>query len=177
MKFVTGAGAAFLAHEGGHLVFDGLFDAHPYVTAVHFGPIPFFAVSHHPISPRREFVVSSAGFWTQEATSEWLLTRRPELRDEAAPFEKGALAFDVLTSLGYGVVAMFKAGPVERDTRGMADAIGVDERGVGAVIAAPALLDGYRYFRPGSRWAPWASRAAKAASVLLVLKQTSSGRR
>jgi hypothetical protein len=177
VKFLSGAGAAFLAHEGGHLLFDVIFAADPYVKSVRFGPVPFFAVSHHEISPRREFTVSSAGFWTQEATSEWLLTRHPGLRDEHAPFAKGALAFDVLTSIGYGSVAMFKAGPPERDTRGMAESIGVDERIVGALVMAPALLDAYRYVRPGSRWAPWASRAVKAGSVLLVLRQTSSGHR
>ena len=177
MKFLSGAGTAFLAHEGGHLLFDVIFAADPFVKSVRFGPVPFFAVSHHEISPRREFTVSSAGFWTQEATSEWLLTRHPGLRDEHAPFAKGALAFDVLTSIGYGSVAMFKAGPPERDTRGMAESIGVDERIVGALVMAPALLDAYRYVRPGSRWAPWASRAVKAGSVLLVLRQTSSGHR
>ncbi len=176
MKFLTGAGVAFVTHEAGHLFFDTVFDAKPFVTRVSFGPLPFFAVSHEPVSPRREFVISSAGFWTQDATSEWLLTRRPDIRHEHAPFAKGLLAFDVLTSIGYGTVAMFKAGPVERDTRGMA-AIGVDERVIGAVVMAPAILDAYRYVRPGSRWAPWASRGAKVASVLLVLKQTSSDRR
>jgi hypothetical protein len=103
-----------------------------------------------------------------------VLTRRPNIRHEHAPFMKGALAFDVLTSVGYGTVAMFKAGPVERDTRGMADSIGVDERFVGALVIAPAILDAYRYFNPESRWATWTSRLVKLGSVALVLKQTSS---
>jgi hypothetical protein len=177
VKFLAGGGAAFLVHEGDHLLFDAIFDAHPFVKSIHFGPIPFFAVAHDPISPRREFVVSSAGFWSQEATSEWLLTRRPDLRRAHAPFEKGALAFDLLTSIGYGTVAMFKAGPSERDTRGIADSIGVDERAVGAIVMTPALLDAYRYFNPDSRWAAWTSRMVKLGSVALVLKQTSSSRR
>ena len=177
VEFLTGAGGAFLEHEGGHLLFDAIFDAHPFVKSVHFGPIPFFAVAHQPISPRREFVVSSAGFWTQQATSEWLLTRRPRLRDEHAPFVKGELAFDLLTSIGYGTVAMFKAGPVERDTRGIADSIGVDERAVGAIVLAPAILDAYRYVNPDARWAAWTSRLVKLGSAALVLKQTSSSRR
>jgi hypothetical protein len=177
VKFLAGAGGAFLEHEGGHLLFDAIFDAHPYVKSIHFGAIPFFAVAHEPISPRREFVVSSAGFWTQEATSEWLLTRRPNFRREHAPFEKGAFAFDILTSVGYGTVAMFKAGPVERDTHGIADSIGVDERAIGAIVMAPALLDAYRYFNPESRWARWTSRLVKLGSAALVLKQTSSSHR
>ena len=175
VQFLAGGAVAFVVHEGGHLFFDTLFDAKPYVAEVHFGPIPFFAVTHETATPRQEFIISSAGFWTQEATSEWLLTSRPGIRGEHAPFAKGVLAFDVLTSIGYGTVAMFKAGPVERDTRGMASSIGVDERIIGAIVMAPALLDAYRYVRPESRWAVWASRAVKIGSVLLVLKQTSSG--
>ena len=163
-------------HESAHLLFDEIFDAKPFVESVQFGPFPFFAVSHQAVSPRQEFIISSAGFWTQEATAEWLLTRRPDIRHEHAPLAKGALAFDVLTSIGYGTVALFEAGPAERDTRGMS-LIGIDERVIGAIVIAPAALDAYRYIRPESRWAPWASRAVKIGSVLLALKQTSSGRR
>lgn len=171
MKFFAGGALAFVAHEGGHLIFDAAFDGEPRIEAVHFGPVPFFAIAHRPnLSPRREFTVSSAGFWTQEATSEWLLTKHPDLRHEHAAFAKGVLAFDVLTSVGYGIVAFARAGPFERDTRGMADAIGIDERAIGAMVMAPAVLDAYRYLRPHARWAVWASRAAKAGSVLLVLK-------
>jgi hypothetical protein len=170
VKFLTGAAGAFVEHEGDHLLFDLLFDAHPYVASVHLGPVPFFAIAHVQQSPRREFIITSAGFWTQEATSEWLLTRRPHLRDEHAPFDKGAFAFDVLTSIGYGVVALFKAGPYERDTRGMAQSIGIAEPAIGVIVMAPALLDAYRYFNPDARWAVWASRMVKGSSVLLVAK-------
>jgi hypothetical protein len=158
-------------HESGHLVFDAAFHADPHIKAVEFGPFPFFAIAHRSnLSPRRELAVSSAGFWVQEGTSEWLLTRRRDLRREHAPAAKGVLAFNVLTSIGYGAVAFAKAGPFERDTRGMADAARLNERTIGAMVMAPALLDAYRYFKPEARWAVWASRAAKIGSVLLVLK-------
>ena len=66
------------AHESGHLVFDLLFDADPGIDKVDFHGIPFFAITHRSgLSPRREFMISSAGFWVQHAGSEWLLTRRP----------------------------------------------------------------------------------------------------
>ena len=71
---------------------------------------------------------------------------------------------------------MFRAGPAERDTRGMS-MIGIDERAIGAIVIAPAVVDAYRYVRPDSRWAPWTSRALKVGSALLVLKRTSSARR
>ena len=161
-------------HETGHLIFDVIFDADPYIKRVHLGPIPFFAISHRgDMSPRREFTISSAGFWMQEGANEWLLTRRPSLRDEHAWGAKGLFAFNVLNSVGYSLVAFAKGGPPERDTRGMADSIGVDERFIGALVLAPALLDSYRYFNRGSGWAAWTSRATKIGSVLLVLKRTS----
>ena len=171
VKFLAGAGLGLVMHEGGHLVFDAAFDAGPRVTGVRFGPFPFFAITHRGhLSPRREFAISSAGFWMQDLSSEWLLTRRPSLRQARAPVAKGVLAFNVLNSAGYACVAFARAGPFERDTRGMAETIGVDERAIGALVLAPAVLDAIRYFKPEARWAKWASRAAKAGSVLLVFK-------
>jgi len=170
LKFFAGAGGALVVHEGGHLVADGVFGADVQITGVHFGPFPFFAVSHRPgLAPREEVTISSAGLWTQNATAEWLLSAHPTLRHEHAPVLKGILAFDVLTAVGYGTVAMFKAGPPERDTRGMT-ATGVDERAVGALVIAPAALDAYRYFHPDAAWAKWAARAAKIATIVLVVK-------
>jgi hypothetical protein len=171
VKFLAGAAAGLVMHESGHLLFDAIFDAKPYLTGVHLGPVPFFAISHRTdLSPRQEFTIASAGFWIQEATDEWLLTRRPSLRDEHAWGMKGLLAFNVLNSVGYSLVAFAKAGPPERDTRGMASSSGIDERVIGAIVLAPALLDSYRYFNRGSGWAAWTSRAVKIGSVLLVLK-------
>src|SRR5581483_5934787 len=86
-KFFAGAALALAVHESGHLLFDAIFDAAVDVKGVHLGPVPFFAISHQAgLPPREEFAISSAGFWTQEATAEWLLTRRPHLRHDAAPF-------------------------------------------------------------------------------------------
>jgi hypothetical protein len=170
VKFLAGSALALALHEGGHLLLDGLFDAQPRIKRVSFGPFPFFAIAHRDLSPRREFAVSSAGFWVQNATNEWLLTARPEVRRERAPLAKGMLAFNVLMSVGYGGVAMAKAGPPERDTRGMAASARIDERTIGLLVLAPAILDAYRYFRPEARWAAWTSRAAKGGAVLLVMR-------
>ena len=172
VKFLAGAALGLGMHEGGHLVLDTVFDANPTVKGVRFGAFPFFAITHRgDLSPRREFAISSAGFWVQDFSSEWLLTNHPNLRDAHAPVAKGVLAFNVLNSVGYAGVAFARAGPFERDTRGMAESIGVDERAIGAMVLAPAVLDAIRYFKPEARWAKWASRAAKAGSVLLVIKR------
>jgi hypothetical protein len=171
VTFAAGAGLALAMHESAHLIFDAAFRADVSVERVHFGPIPFFALAHRgDLSARREFTISSAGFWAQEASDEWLLTHRPGLRREHAPLLKGVLAFNVANSVGYAAVAFARAGPFERDTRAMADAIGIDERAIGVMVLAPAVLDAYRYFRPESTWVKWASRIAKAGSVALVIK-------
>jgi hypothetical protein len=170
-KFLAGAGLGLVMHESGHLVFDAIFGAEPRIKGVRFGPFPFFAITHRSdLSPRREFAISSAGFWLQDLSSEWILTRRPSIRDAHAPIAKGVLAFNVLNSAGYAMVAFARAGPFERDTRGMAASAGVDERAIGALVLAPAVFDAVRYFKPDARWARWASRAAKAGSVLLVAR-------
>ena len=172
VTFLTGAALGLVTHESGHLLFDGVFDASPRIEGVHFGPLPFFAITHRSdLSPRREFTISSAGFWMQEVSSEWILAKQPALRRARAPLAKGVLAFNVLNSAGYACVAFARAGPFERDTRGMADSIGVDERAIGAMVLAPAVLDAIRYFKPEARWATWASRAAKVGSVLLVVRR------
>jgi hypothetical protein len=170
-KFLAGGGLGLLIHEGGHLVWDEIFDAHPRVESVHFGPIPFFAITPtRPLSPRQLFIVASAGFWTQELSSELLQSPHRDLRHEHAPFEKGMLAFDVLTSIGYGAVAFAEAGPAQRDTRGIAAGLGAPEPAIGALIMAPAILQIYRYYRPDSRWAKWATRALAAGSVVILVR-------
>ncbi len=170
-KFLAGAGVALAAHESGHLLFDGLFDVQPDLKKVSFHGLPFFAITHRQgLSPRREFVIDSAGFWVQEATTEMILARRPGLRGEHAPFVKGVFAFNILVSVGYAGAAFARTGPGERDTRGMADSLRWKEPWIGVLILVPAVLDAFRYYHPDARWAAWGSRAAKAGSVALVAR-------
>jgi hypothetical protein len=172
VKFLAGAAFALLIHESGHLAFDEIFDAQPHLESVHFGPLPFFAITPtRPLSSRQLFTVASAGFWAQEISSEWLLPKHRDLRHEDAPFAKGMLAFDVLTSIGYAAVGFAEAGPAQRDTRGMASGAAVPERAIAVIVLAPAVLEAYRYYRPQSAWARWAMRAVEAGSVLLVIKR------
>lgn len=172
LVFLAGATIGLAIHESGHVLSSAAFGAHPGVRPVSFGPLPFFAIRHDPVSRGREFVISSAGLWLQNAGEEWILTGRPHLRDEHAPLLKGLLAFDLATSAVYGAAAFGRFGPLERDTRGMAASLGGDgvpEPIVGAVVLAPAILDGYRYLHPEATWAVWASRCAKVGLVLLVV--------
>ena len=170
-KVLLGGAAGLGLHEAGHLVANWAFEEKVEIRKVDYKGIPFFALSHAPdLSPRREYVVSSAGFWAQYLYSEQILTHHPSLKDEQSPFRKGMLTFHVVTSLVYAGAAFGKTGPIERDTRGMAASRRIDERWIGALVLAPALLDVYRYFNPGARWATWTSRGVKMGSVALVIK-------
>ena len=170
--FFGGAAIALGLHEAGHLTLDGVFGASPGFKKVSFGPFPFFAITHPPVSPAREFAISSAGFWVQEGTDEVLLRSR-RFRDESSPLLKGLFAFNVLASVAYSGAAFAETGPDERDTLGMAVSADVPEPMVGALILAPAALDTVRYFRPQWTWAKWASRAVKVGGALLVIKAKS----
>ena len=171
ITFLAGAAIGLGAHEGGHLLFDIVFDADPGIRKVDFHGIPFFALTHRQgLGPKQEFTISSAGFWVQHATNEWLLVSRRHLRRERAPLLKGMFAFNVLASVAYSTTAFARTGPVERDTRGMAAALGTDERWMGALILAPAVLDAWRYFDPDAEAPVWVSRAIKLGAVLLVFK-------
>ena len=169
-QFFAGAALGLGLHESGHIVLDVAFGAHPGVRKVSAGFIPFFAITHEQVTPAREFAISSAGFWVQHAGSELLLSRRPELRREHAPLAKGVLAFNVLTSVMYAGAAFVRAGPGERDTRGMAVSADVPEPWIGVSILAPAALDAARYYRPRSRWLRWGSRVTKVAGALIIVK-------
>ena len=170
-KVVLGGLTGLALHESGHMIADWAFEEKVVVKRVGWKGVPFFALSHaNDLSPRREFTVSSAGFWSQWLYSEQILTHHPNLRHEPSPFRKGVLTFHVVTLMIYSGAAFAKAGPVERDTRGMAQSIHINERWLGPLLLAPALLDAYRYFHPDARWAAWTSRGVKMGSVALVLK-------
>lgn len=169
LLFLGGFSSGLFLHEAAHIVTGAALGARPRVDRLAI-PLPFFVVHYDAVSRRREFAISSSGFWTQHLVSEWLLTSAPHLRASDAPFRKGLFAFGVATSVVYAVGAATGAGP-ERDTRTLARSLGskgVPEPAAGALILAPAALDLYRYYRPDSRWARWTSRAVKLVSVGLV---------
>ncbi len=167
--FTAGAASGFALHEASHLVLDIAFDAEPSLKGVRFGPIPFFAITHRSSPPPwQEALISGAGFISQSVMSEVILSRRAPA-DSVSAFEKGALAFHVGASVAYAGAAFARYGPYERDTRGIADATGSDERLIGALVLAPAAFDTWRYFRPASGTARWGSRLAKAGLLGVLL--------
>jgi hypothetical protein len=174
LRFLGGGAVGLVAHESNHLLANAAFGTPVAFRRVEFHGIPFFAITHrNTVTPREEYVIASAGFWMQHATSEWILTSHPTLRRESHAFAKGVLAFNVLTSVGYAGSAFAKTGPAERDTRSIAASLDVAEPVIGAAILAPALLDGWRYYHPGHASATWASRGLKVGLVLLTLRTRS----
>jgi len=170
VRFFAGAALGLGIHESAHLVADEAFGANPGVRKVSAGFIPFFAITHEPVTPTKEFIISSAGFWVQNVGSDIVLSRHPQLREEHAPVLKGLLAFNMVTSVIYSGAAFVRRGPAERDTRGMALSADVHEPWVGVTVLAPAVLDAARYYRPNSRVLRWTSRAAKVGGALLIFK-------
>lgn len=169
-QLLAGGALGLGLHESGHVLAGWAFDANPGIKGITYGFIPFFAITHDPVSPPKEYTISAAGFWMQAVTSEWLLSRRPHLRAEHAPVAKGVLAFHLIASATYGIGGLAHLGPPESDTHGMAGALRVNERWVGALVMAPAVFDTWRYVRPHAAFPRWASRAAKVTMVLLVIR-------
>ena len=104
---------------------------------------------------------------SQHLTAEWILSRRAA-NEPLSAYEKGVLAFHLGASAAYAGAALARYGPFERDTRGIADATRKDERVIGALVLAPAAFDAWRYLRPRSRLARWASRASKIGFISVL---------
>jgi hypothetical protein len=183
--FAAGAVSGFLLHEAGHL-FGNLVQGNvpQFQGILGFGFIPFFTIapriyceddkcykhdgSEFWSGPRGKFAITSAGYNVQHLTDEIMLSRTPELRYRVAPFRKGLLAFNILLSVGYATAAITGIENPQGDLSRSAELIGFHPAYYATMLLIPAFLDTYRYFRPGSSWAPWISRTGKAAVVGLM---------
>jgi hypothetical protein len=179
LGFVTG----FLAHESGHLAANLMLGNVPaFEGLMVFGFIPFFAITprincygdectkhdgeRFAAGHRGKYAIVSAGYNVQHLTDEVLLTRRPGLRFEDAPYQKGVLAFNVFLSCMYAFAALTGLQDPHGDMAGMARLSNVHHVPLAFALLAPAALDTFRYFVPGSqRWSAWVSRGTKLAFV------------
>jgi hypothetical protein len=96
------------------------------------------------------------------------LTRRPRSADQA-PLTKGVFAFNVIASVACGCRVRENWSGGARYAR-MAASSRIDERWIGALVLAPALLDGWRYHHPNAKWAAWSSRGVKIGMVFMVVR-------
>ena len=175
----AGAVSAFVLHESGHVLANLMLGNVPkFSGTLVWGFLPFVVIrpritcdGDHCTKHNGEtfrsgrngtYFIATAGFHVQHVTDEVLLTLHPDLMARDAPFQKGMLAFNVFLSTIYAVGAFTGLEDPHGDLAGAARRSGIHEAWLATVVLAPAVLDTYRYFVPTSRWAPWASRAAKA---------------
>jgi hypothetical protein len=179
LGFVTG----FLAHESGHIAMNLMMGNVPaFEGLLVFGFIPFFAITpridcrgevctthdgeRFAGGPRGKYAIVSAGFNVQHLTDEVLLTRRPNLRYEDAPYQKGVLAFNVFLSCMYAFGALTTLQDPHGDMAGMTRLSNVHYVPLTFALLAPAAMDTVRYFLPHTqRWSAWVSRGTKVAFI------------
>ncbi len=183
--YLGGALAGFAAHESGHLVANLAYDNAPGVEGLTaFGFLPFFAITPRITcygdtcidndgkvfggGRRGKYVIVSAGYNVQHLSSELFLSLEPDLRHVRAPFRKGWIMFNVLLSAGYALATWTRTEDDHGDAGNSARLSGIQRDLFGLLLFAPAALDLYRLARPGSRWAPWLSRGAKAGMIGVV---------
>ncbi len=181
LLFAGGAFAAFASHEGGHLVANLALGTTPHLESVSFaGVIPFFSITSDitctgdrcsrpdagrivPFGPGRRglFTILMAGFHAQHIGDELILSLDPALRYQEAPFRKGMLAFNTLTSVGYVLANRAGVEPEKGDLHGAYVEAGAPRHVVNALLLGVACLDLARYAFPDARWLAWVSRASK----------------
>ena len=64
---LAGGVTGLTVHEAGHVTAGLIFGAHPGTAPIRYAGIPFFAVTHEPVTRPKDFVISSAGFWIHHA--------------------------------------------------------------------------------------------------------------
>jgi hypothetical protein len=162
--FLLGAGAGYAAHEMGHMFTDLMLGKRVDFVETHLGPFPFFAIQPCcNLSNQELYVIASAGFLTQDVSSELILWISPRIRSQRHAFLKGVLALDIGLSLGYAISGFLpnRYVPAQSDVASMSRALGVPPWQVGLMLLVPAMVDTYRYLVPNSVWAPYVGVQSK----------------
>ena len=166
MWLLLGAGAGFVIHESGHLLFDAALNTSPKFVPVKLGPFPFFAIQPtHIRNNQQRYTIAQAGFMMEDLYSEAILQADPRIIEQHHPFLKGMLLFHVVVDTGYAVTGIFNVGPSQSDVNTMSRGLGVPPWAIGIMLLGPAACDTYRYFVPESRWAPWVSLGGKLTMI------------
>jgi hypothetical protein len=176
--FAGGAVTALAAHESCHLIANLAMGNRPGFQSVTFlGFIPYFAIvpsihcrgenctksNGENFGPGRPglYTIVSAGIQCQQYEDEVILTWRPGLRMDNAPFRKGMLAFNTLISIGYVLANWTGAEPTDGDIRGIHRDGGAPRLLLSSMILGIAAVDIARYYYPHARWLAWINRVAK----------------
>jgi hypothetical protein len=176
--FAGGAVTALAAHESCHLVANLALGNRPGFEPVTFmGFIPYFAIvpsihceggdctkrngEHFWAGRPGLYTIVSAGIQCQQYEDEIILSQRPGLRMDSAPFRKGMLTFNTLLSIGYVIANWTGVEPTDGDIRGIHRDGGAPRFLVSSMIIGIAAVDIARYYYPHARWLTWLNRVAK----------------
>jgi hypothetical protein len=176
--FVGGAVTALAAHESCHLMANLAMGNRPGFEPVTFlGFIPYFAIvpsircqngtctksNGEHFGPGRPglYTIVSAGIQCQHYEDEIILSQRPGLRMDQAPFRKGMLTFNTLLSIGYVLANWMGVEPTDGDIRGIHRDGGAPRFLLSSMILGIAAVDIARYYYPHARWLAWLNRMAK----------------
>jgi hypothetical protein len=176
--FAGGAATALAAHESCHLLANWAMGNQPSFERVTFiGFIPYFAIvpsircrggscrksDGESFAAGRPglYTIVSAGIQCQHYENEVILTQRPGLRMDSAPFRKGMLAFNTLLSIGYVLANWTGVEPVDGDIRGIHRDGGAPRLLLSSMVLGIAAVDIARYYYPRVRWLAWLNRVAK----------------
>ena len=107
------------------------------------------------------YTIVSAGIQCQHYEDEVILSQRPGLRMDSAPFRKGMLAFNTLLSIGYVLANWTGAEPVDGDITGIHRDGGAPRLLLSSMVLGIAVVDIARYYYPRARWLAWLNRVAK----------------
>jgi hypothetical protein len=107
------------------------------------------------------YTIVSAGLQCQHYEDEVILSLRPGLRLDDAPFRKGMLAFNTLISIGYVLANWTGVEPVDGDIRGIHRDGGAPRVLLSTLVLGIAAADIARYYFPRARWLAWLNRVAK----------------
>jgi hypothetical protein len=176
--FLAGGAAAFVTHETCHFLANLGTGNQPSLEPVNFlGFIPFVAIVPSIRCRNGEcrkhngedyyagrpglYTIVSAGLQCQHYEDEFILSLRPGLRMDRAPFRKGMLTFNTLTSIGYVIANWTGVEPVDGDVRGIHRDGGAPRILLSTLVLGIAVVDIARYYFPQARWLAWLNRAAK----------------
>jgi hypothetical protein len=178
LLFAGGALSGLALHEMGHVTANLAYRNVPGVQGIVVsGFIPWFVIdarlslsrgvyyerngSVFVGGGRAYYVINTAGFMVQNVGSEILLSSRPQLLHEHAPYAKGLLWMNMLLSLGYATASLLGVEDPHGDIYGGARHSGYPSPLIAGVVFSNGSLDLLRYLFPDNTWLPWLSRASK----------------
>ena len=177
--FAGGALSGLTLHEMGHVLTNLAYGNVPHITGILYAKfIPWFVIDPRITNvggtyyknngslfaggARGYYVINTAGLVVQDIGSEAILSARPGLLYERAPYLKGMLWMNMILSIGYATASLIGTEDPHGDIYGAAQHSQYPHQLVAGLVLANGGLDVMRYLLPDTSWLPWMSRTSKA---------------